>query len=116
MDPPGVVDQEGVRRGERERGYEAWRGDVYGWGGELRGKRRGRGGVDFGREGRTAGGEWRRYVGEGEYKRCEGRWGEGVGGLLEWKGEGGRVFDGRVPWLTEYEHVLLNALSSPVRR
>ena len=108
MDPPGV-DERQVREGERRRGYGVWEGDMYGRGRELRGKRRGRGGVQGEA---TAGGEWRGCVGEGEYKRCEGKWGQGVSGLLEWKGEGGGVYAGRVPWLTDYEHELLKAINS----
>ena len=68
--------------GERARGWGVWRGDLYGVGELLGGKRRGRGWRD----------EVKEIVGEG----CE----EGVRGLLGWGGgrTGVEVFGGALPW------------------
>ncbi len=80
IDPPeSVTSQESLRKGEEEKGYGVWKGDWYGVGDVLGRKRRERGWV------------------EGV---LEGGMGEGVRGLLGWRGGGSgvEVFGGRVPW------------------
>ncbi|KAI9699719.1 MAG: hypothetical protein M1836_002753 [Candelina mexicana] len=88
IDPPERVScAEGLRRGEERDGYGVWKGDLYGCGRRLRGKRVGRG--------------WREeeeeeleVMGEG----CE----EGVKELLRWEGgeSGVQLFPGDLPWAT----------------
>lgn len=83
IDPPeSVSPRRLLEEGERERGWGVWRGDLYGGGELLGGKRRGRGWRD----------EVEGLVGEG----CE----EDVRGLLEWGGgrTGVEVFGGALPW------------------
>ena len=83
IDPPeSVSPRKFLEEGERARGWGVWRGDLYGMGELLGGKRRVR--------------EWRDevkgVVGEG-YE-------EGVRGLLGWGGgrTGVEVFSGALPW------------------
>lgn len=83
IDPPEAVTPRRVlERGEEERGWGAWRRDLYGVGEVLGGKRSGRGWVE----------EKGERLGEGL--------GEGVKGLLAWKGgeSGVEIFGGRLPW------------------
>lgn len=83
IDPPEHVTLRAVlEKGERERGYGVWRGDVYGVGEMLGRKRAVRGWI----EGMEA------VVGVGE--------GEGVRELLGWRGgeSGVEIYPGRLPW------------------
>ena len=71
-----------MEEGERERGWGVCRGDLYGRGELLEGKRRLRG--------------WREEVKDLVGEGCE----DGVRDLLEWGGgrTGVEVFDGALPW------------------
>lgn len=83
IDPPEDVTPTSVlERGEREKGYGVWEGDLYGAGGVLGGKREKRG--------------WDKgaldVLGKGQEAS--------VVRLLEWRGgvDGKEVYDGRLPW------------------
>ena len=83
IDPPeSVSPRRLLEEGERERGWGVWKGDLYGMGELLVGKRRRRGWRD----------KLKEIVGEG----CE----EGVRGLLGWGGgrTGVEIFGGALPW------------------
>lgn len=83
IDPPEhVTPRWALDEGETLRGYGVWKGDLYGVGEVLGGKRMQRG-WRVGMEG---------VVGE----RCE----EGVRGLLVWRGgeSGSEVYGGSLPW------------------
>lgn len=84
IDPPEHVScRRELLEGEERRGWGVWRGDLYGCGSVLAGKRRMRG---------WGGKEEEGVIGRG----C----GEGVGGLLKWKGgeSGVEVYGGSLPW------------------
>lgn len=83
IDPPETVtSQESLIKGEEERGYGVWKGDLYGVG-DVLGKKR----VERGWEEEMWG-----VVGEGLE--------DGVRGVLRWKGGGSgvEVYGGRLPW------------------
>ncbi len=71
-----------LEKGERERGFGVWEGDLYGVGDVLGGKREKRGWEDRALE----------VVGRGKE--------EGVLGLLRWRGgaDGKEVYGGELPW------------------
>lgn len=85
IDPPeSVTPRRILDEWEELRGYGVWKGDLYGVGEVLGGKRAQRGWQERMEE----------VVGEG----CD----EGVRGLLEWRGGGSgvEVYDGALPWDT----------------
>ncbi|KAL8681466.1 MAG: hypothetical protein Q9186_002412 [Xanthomendoza sp. 1 TL-2023] len=87
IDPPESVTPKAVlEEGERMRGYGVWKGDLYGVGEVLEGKRRGRG--------------WEARKVEEVLGGLEGEEREVVRRLLGWRGgEDGRVvFAGWLPW------------------
>ncbi|KAI9775694.1 MAG: hypothetical protein M1835_005724, partial [Candelina submexicana] len=87
IDPPESVScAEALRKAEERDGYGVWKGDLYGCGERLRGKRIGRGWKEEEEE------RLLDVVGQG----CE----EGVKELLRWEGgeSGVQVFPGDLPW------------------
>lgn len=83
IDPPeDVTPRKELEKGERERGYGVWDGDLYGVGSVLGKKREQRGWEDCALE----------VVGKGKEER--------VDGLLKWRGgaDGKEVYRGRLPW------------------
>lgn len=77
-----MTPREELEKGEREKGYGIWEGDLYGVGSVLGGKREKRGWDDC-----ALG-----VVGKGKE--------EGVDGLLRWRGgaDGREVYRERLPW------------------
>lgn len=83
IDPPDdVTPRNELEKGERERGYGAWEGDLYGVGSVLGRKREKRGWEDLALE----------VVGKGKE--------ENVIALLQWRGgvDGKTVYEGKLPW------------------
>ncbi|KAL6721370.1 hypothetical protein ACLMJK_000473 [Lecanora helva] len=86
IDPPEcVTSKSSLEEGEERRGYGVWKGDLYGVGEVLGGKRVGRG--------------WREECLGGLGEGVE----EGVRGLLGWRGgeSGVEVYGGDLPWAVE---------------
>lgn len=83
IDPPeDVTPISFLEQGERERGYGVWKGDLYGVGSVLGGKKEKRGWEDGALD----------VAGNGKE--------ESVAGLLQWRGgpDGKEVYKGRLPW------------------
>lgn len=83
-----MTGKESLEKGERERGYGVWKGDLYGVGDLLGGKRAQRG--------------WEEGCLEEMGRGVE----EVVRGLLVWRGgDGGtEIFGGKLPWELNASH------------